>query len=41
MPTDHQITEHRPPRSERQSGIIVTALIVIVVLGAAIWMLIR
>jgi hypothetical protein len=41
MPTDYQVSEHDPSHSERRSGMIITALIVIVLLGAAIWWMMR
>jgi hypothetical protein len=41
MPTDHQITEDRPSRFERKSGMVLTALTIIAVLGIAMWAMMR
>jgi hypothetical protein len=39
MPTDHQLSEHHPPHSERRAGMIITVLIVVALLGWAIWLM--
>jgi hypothetical protein len=39
MPTDHQINEQRPSRAQRQGGMLITGLIVLLVLAFGIWWL--
>jgi hypothetical protein len=41
MPTDHQVSEGYPHRSERKLGMIITATIVVVLFVAAIWGMMR
>jgi hypothetical protein len=41
MPTDHQVSEGHPHRSERKLGMIITATIVVVLFATAIFGLMR
>ena len=41
MATDHQVTEKRPKRAERELGMLVTALIAVAVFGVLIWLIMR
>lgn len=41
MATDHQVSEHYATQLERQLGMMLTALIVVALLGAAIWWIVR
>jgi Tfp pilus assembly protein PilX len=40
MPTDHQINEQRPSRAQRQGGMLITGLIVLLILAFGIWWLV-
>lgn len=39
MSTDHQVHEERPPRTWRQGGIVVTAVIIAAILVMVVWLL--
>jgi hypothetical protein len=39
MPTDHQINEEHPSRQQRQVGMLITGLIVVLILVIGVWRL--